>query len=462
MTDKNQDAGQETKLPLAGLRVIDISNVFSLPYAGGLMADLGAEVIKIEGPGRLDISRGGAFSGVYPDNEPGEDTWNRTSTYNLLNRGKKSLALDLRQPAAREVLADLIKVSDILAENFTPRVMRGWGLDYPNATKLNPNLIMLSCSGYGQEGPYAQYPAQATTQEATHGLVHVTGYRGDPVPQKAGQSFVDFLATWGLVIGTTLALRYRNRFGKGMWVDAAMYQLGCYMVSGHILDWEANKRLGDRIGNRHPWLAPQGCYRCAGTDEWCVVTVHDDEEWAALCRVIGKPDLVNDPSFATNAARRHNHDDIDEIIAHWMSGMTKMDAMHTLQAAGVRAGAVFNARDMHLDEHAKARSMIEKLKFPPERKIGTRAILGRPWRLSNLPLHVRGPGPRLGDHNREIIQGLLGYSDARYAELEQNGIVGNKPTDPRPVLEMSMDERVRQGRLQSWDPDFKEKLGLND
>ena len=124
---------------------------------------------------------------------------------------------------------------------------------------------MVSCSGYGPHGPYAQYPAQATTQEATHGLAHVTGYRGG-VPSKAGQSFVDFLATWALVMGTTLALRYRNRFGKGLWVDVAMYQLGCYMVSDRILDWEANKRLGERIGNRHPWLAPQGCYRCAGDD----------------------------------------------------------------------------------------------------------------------------------------------------------------------------------------------------
>ncbi len=444
-----------TRLPLAGLRIIDISNVFSLPYAAALLADLGAEIIKIEGPGRLDVSRGGAFSGVYPENEPGEDPWNRTSTFNLLNRGKKSLALDLSRPEGREVLKDLIRVGDVLMENFTPRVMRNWGLDYPNATKLKPDLIMVSCSGYGQQGPYSQYPAQATTQEATHGLAHVTGYRGG-VPSKAGQSFVDFLATWALVMGTTLALRYRRRFAKGLWVDVAMYQLGCFMVAERILDWEANRRLGERIGNRHPWLAPQGCYACAGNDQWCVVSVHDDEEWAALCRVIEQPELARDARYASNSQRMANHDALDAIIAAWMASVSKTEAMERLQAAGVRAGAVFDARDMHLDRHARARGLLEPIQFPPERGIGKRAIIGRPWRLSKTRLSVRGPAPTLGEHNRDVLQGILGYDDARYAALEQAGIIGTRPTKPRPVLRMSMDERIRQGRLAYWDPDYLE------
>jgi crotonobetainyl-CoA:carnitine CoA-transferase CaiB-like acyl-CoA transferase len=461
MTDDNQNEDQAARLPLAGLRVVDISNVFSLPYAAGLLTDLGAEVIKVEGPGRIDTTRGGNFSSMYADNEPGEDPWNRTAAYNLLNRGKKSITLDLRQPAGQEVLRDLIGVSDILAENFTPRVMRGWGLDYPNAIKLNPKLIMLSCSGYGRAGPYASYPGQATTMEATHGLTHITGYRGE-VPMKAGQSFVDFLASWALVMGTTLGVRYLNRFGKGVWIDVAMYQLGCYMVSDSILDWEANGRMSERIGNRHPWLAPQGCYRCAGDDDWCVVSIHDDEEWAGLCRTIGKPELAGDPRYASNDVRMRNHDEIDTIITAWTQGVSKFDAMHKLQAAGVRAGAVFDARDMHLDPHAKARGMLEKVKFPPERGIGERSIVGRPWRLSGLPLSVRGPAPSLGQHNQEVIQGILGYDDARYAELEQANVVATRPTKPRPIVHMDMEERIRRGRLASWDPDYKERLGIEE
>jgi formyl-CoA transferase len=454
-----ENAQQDPNLPLKGLRIVDISNVFSLPYAAGLLTDLGAEVIKIEGPGRLDVSRGGAFSGVHPDNVAGDDPWNRTSTFNLLNRGKKSVALDLSKPEGREVLKDLIRVSDVLMENFTPRVMRNWGLDYPNATKLKSDLIMVSCSGYGREGPFSPYPAQATTQEATHGLAYVTGYQGD-IPSKAGQSFVDFVATWSLVIGTTIGLRYRHRFGKGLWVDVAMYQLGCYMVADRVLDWEANRRLGERIGNRHPWLAPQGCYRCAGTDAWCAVSVRDDDEWAALCRVIGKPELATDPRYATNEARRAHHDAIDALIQDWMIHQTKFAAMETLQAAGVPAGAVYDARDMHEDPHLRSRGFLETVNFPPERKMGTRKIIGRPWKLSKVAVHNRGPGPCLGEHNREVLQGLLGYDDARLAELEQTGIIGNKPTNPRPVVFMDMEERVRRGRLAYWDPDYRERIGL--
>ncbi len=456
MTDSDQ-----TARPLAGIRVIDISNVISMPYAGGLMADLGAEVIKIERTARPDTTRTNPNSAVYPDNDPGEDPWNRTGTYNILNRGKKSLTLDLSQPAGRDILRELIQVSDILTENFTPRVMRGWGLDYPNASKLNPGLIMLSCSGYGREGPYAPYPGQATTMEATHGMAHVTGYRDEP-PSKAGQSFVDFLATWSLTMGVTMALRYRRRFGKGLWVDVGMYQLGCGMLSEYVLDWTANGRVGKRIGNRHPWLAPQGCYRCAGDDEWCVVSVHDDAEWAALCRAMERPGLANDTRFATNEARMRNHDAADAAISVWMAGMPKMEAMHTLQAAGVRAGAVFNGRDMHIDTHARARGMMETVKFPPERNIGERLMIGRPWRLNRMPLSIPGPAPTLGEHNRDVIQGLLGYDDARYAALEQSGIIGTKPTTSRPIVRLTMEERVRRGRLAAYDPNFKQRLGLED
>ncbi len=458
------DSGMEdatTKLPLEGLRIVDLSNVFSLPYASGLLADLGAEVIKVEGPGRIDLTRQGGLSGAYPDNQPGSDPWNRTSTFNLLNRGKKSLVLDLSRPAGREVLRDLIRVSDVLMENFTPRVMRDWGLDYPNASKITPALIIVSCSGFGRGGPYCQYPAQATTQEATHGLVDATGYRGG-IPSKAGQSFVDFLATWALVIGTLLGLRYRHRFGKGLWVDVGMYQLGCYMVSERILDWEVNGRHGERRGNRHPWLAPQGCYRCAGEDQWCVISVRDDEEWAALCRVIGRAELAHDNRFATNAGRIANHDEIDAMIGAWTAHLTKFEVMERVQGAGIPAGAVFDARDLHLNPHLRARRFLETVQYPPERGIGRRQIIGRPWRLNKTPLRARGPAPTLGQDNREVLQRILGYGEARYGELEEAGIIGTRPTKTRPVVHMDLDEHVRQGRLASWDPDFKDRLGTQD
>jgi crotonobetainyl-CoA:carnitine CoA-transferase CaiB-like acyl-CoA transferase len=448
------------RLPLEGIRIIDSSYVFAMPYAAGLLADLGAEVIKIEGPGRLDITRDGPFSGVPADNRPGDDPWNRTASFNLINRGKKSLLLDLSREEGREVLKDLIRVSDIFMENFTPRVMRRWGLDYPGMKQLKPDIIMVSNTGYGHgPGPYSQYPAQASTQEATHGLAHITGYRGD-MPSKAGQSYVDFLASWACVMGIALALRYRRRFGKGLWLDVSMYQMGCYTTSEYILDWLANGRLGERLGNRHPWYAPQGCYACAGDDQWCVISVRDDEEWAALCRVMGRPELVQDARFATNRGRIEHHDLIDASIAQWTRNFGKFEVMERLQEAGVPAGAVFDARDTNLNKHYWARGFLEMVQFPEERQMGKRVIMGRPWRLSKTPISVNGPGPVLGQHNRDVLQGILGYSEARYNALEQAGIIGNRPTNPRPPLHMEMDERVQQGRLAYYDPCFKKRLGI--
>jgi crotonobetainyl-CoA:carnitine CoA-transferase CaiB-like acyl-CoA transferase len=447
-----------TKLPLEGIRVIDSSYVFAGPYATGLLGDLGAEVIKIEGPGRPDVTRGGAFSGLWPDNEPAEDPWNRTSSYNLINRGKKSLVLDLSRKEGRDVLIDLIKVSDVLLENFTPRVMRGWGLDYPNMKRINPNMILISNTGYGHGGPYSSYPAQATSQEATHGLAGITGYPGGE-PSKAGQSYVDFLAAWACMTAALLGLRYRRRFGRGLWADIGMYQLGCYNVSEYVADWIANKTKARRVGNRHRQFAPQGCYRCAGDDAWCTLTVRDDEEWKALCGVIGKPELASDARFSTERARHANHDTIDEMISHWMRNVSKIEAMERLQAAGVPAGAVLDGRDLHFDPHLKARGLFEPIGFPEERKMGSqRKVIGRPWRFSRLPLHVRGPAPMFGQHNREIVCNILGYDEARYRELESSGIVTDKPRNLREPLDLTMDQRVELGRLAYWDRDYKERL----
>ena len=449
-----------TKRPLEGIRVIDSSYVFAGPYATGLLGDLGAEVIKIEGPTRPDFTRGGAFSGLLPDNEPKSDPWNRMSAYNLVNRGKKSVIVDLTRKEGREVLIDLIKVSDVIVENFTPRVMRGWGLDYPNMKKINPGIIMVSNTGYGRGGPYSEYPAQATTQEATHGLAAVTGYAGGE-PSKAGQSYVDFLAAWTIATAALLGLRYRRRFGRGLWADIGMYQLGCYNVSEYVLDSIANGVPGERIGNRHRQFAPQGCYRCAGTDAWCALSVRDDEEWGALCRVIGQAALAGDPRFSTAVARRANHDAIDVIITQWTTTVTKIEAMERLQAAGVAAGAVLDGRDLHFDPHLKARGLVEMVPYPEERGMGPRRpLIGRPWKFSANPLSITGPAPAYGQHNGEVLREILGYDESRCAALASAGIIVDTPVKPREVPNMSMDKRVEIGRLAYWDADYKERLGI--
>ncbi len=177
---------------------------------------------------------------------------------------------------------------------------------------------------------------------------------------------------------------------------------------------------------------------------------------------MGRPELAGNARFAGNAARMAHHDEIDAIIGAWSRHLTKYEAMERLQHAGVPAGAVFDVRDMHLDPHLRSRGLLETVQFPPERGIGKRRIIGRPWHLSKTKLGVRGPAPTLGQHNREVLQDILGYSDARYAELEQEGLVGTSPTKPRPPVNIHMDERVRQGRLASWDPDYQQRLGTQE
>jgi len=450
-----------TSLPLSGIRVLDSTYVFALPYAGGLLADMGAEVIKIEGPRRPDTTRSGGFSGAYPENELGDDWWNRPSTYNLLHRGKQSLTLDMTDPKGRELFMELVKVSDIVMENFTPRVMRGWGLDYPNLRKIKPDIILVSNTGYGHgDGPYANYPAQATTQEGTHGHCWVTGYPGEG-PSKAGASFVDFLSTWTSLFAMGAALRYRNQTGQGQWIDISMYQAGVMFLSEYIMDAQVNGREGERIGNRHPQRAPQGCYPAAGEDQWITLSVANEDEWQALCLLMGQDDLAIDPRFAALAARRDNHDALDQLIGAWTSRSDKYDLMHRLQGAGIAAGPVLTGKDVHFDPHYESRGFLERVTFPTERKIGTRPFMGRPYKFSKSPLKIQGPAPAYGQHNQPVLQDLLGISQEVYEGLVQDSIVATVPLTGEAQERLKPQQAVELGLLAAWDPDYKEKLGLD-
>ena len=449
------------KLPLDGVRVVDSSYVFSIPYAGALLADMGAEVIKVEGPGRPDPTRHGSFFSFFPENEVAEDWWNRASTYNLLQRGKLSITLDLTNEKARDLFRQLVSISDVVLENYTPRVMRNWGLDYQALRRIRPDLIMVSNTGYGHgEGPYSNYPAQATTQEATHGHCWITGYAGGP-PSKAGMSFVDYLSTWTAIFAIGAALLYRGRTGRGQWIDLAMYQAGAMFTSEYLMDFLANGRVGQRAGNRHPFRAPQGCYRARGDDEWIVLSVGSEDQWQALCRLMGRNDLAADPRFGDVPARIRYHDELDSLLNLWTSDYEKYQLMEMLQAAGVPAGPVFNNRDSHLDPHFRARGFLENVTFPEERGIGTRPFIGRPYKFSKSPLGIRGPAPSLGQHNLPVLTGLLGVAEEEYLALEKDAVIANVPTSGEPTIPEPIPQQLEKGLLAGWDPDYKEKLGIS-
>jgi crotonobetainyl-CoA:carnitine CoA-transferase CaiB-like acyl-CoA transferase len=214
------------------------------------------------------------------------------------------------------------------------------------------------------------------------------------------------------------------------------------------------------LGNDYMTASPSGTFR---TGKGLLnIAANQQQQFETLCRLIGRPELVSDQRFATEAARRANHDAIDEIITAWTKGITKIEAMERLQAAGVPAGAVLDGRDLHFDPQLKARGLLEMVNFPKEREMGSRRpIIGRPWRFSKVPAQVRGPAPTFGQHNREILSEVLGYDESRREALESAGIVAGKPVKPRPVLDMSMDERIELGRLAYWDRDYKKRLGID-
>ena len=451
------------RLPLEGIRVVDSSYVFALPYTGGMLADMGAEVIKVEGPGRPDVTRtaAGATFGSFPENDVGEDWWNRASGYNLVHRGKLSLTLDMTNERARDLFRELVRVSDVVMENYTPRVMRNWELDYSSLRKIKPDIIMLSNTGYGHgEGPYSGYPAQATTQEGTHGHCWITGYPGGP-PSKAGTSFVDFVAASTAVFAVGAALRYRNRTGRGQWIDLAMYQAGTMLTSEYIMDYMVNGRMGERIGNRHPYRAPQGCYRACGEDEWVVLSVGSDAEWKGLCELMGKDDLLQDERFRDGLSRVKYHDELDSIISQWTTKYGKYQLMEMLQGVGIAAGPVFNNRDTNLDPHLKARGFLERVSYPQERGIGTRPLIGRPYRFSKSPVKIQGPAPTFGQDNGRVLMELLGVSEAEYQALAREIVISTVPTSGEPAIPASIEEQMEKGRLAGWDPDYREKLGIS-
>ena len=284
--------------PLKNIRVLDLSRVFAMPFAGANLADMGAEVIKIDTcqPQFMDTTR--TITGPFPDNQPGELWWEQGGTFQNLNRGKRCLTLDLRSEESQKIIKDLVGVCDVVLENFTPRVMARFELDFESLRANKPDLIMVSNTGYGHSGPWSNFGAMASALEPTHGTGAFMGYMEEEedgrlvegeVPNKMGNSYSDFLATWTALGALMAALLRRARTGQGQWIALAMYQTGTTVIGTGLLDFAFNGRRTLRIGNRHPFWSPHGVYPCQGRDQWVAIAVGSDEEWQAVCQAIGNP-----------------------------------------------------------------------------------------------------------------------------------------------------------------------------
>jgi len=457
-------------LPLSDIRVLDLSRVFAMPYAGAYMADLGAEVIKVDSCQAQFMDTTRTLNGPYPDNDPGEKYWDRAGTFQTLNRGKRSVTLDLRSDAALDIVKQLVSVSDIVLENFTPRVMRRFGLDYSNLKEVRPDLIMVSNTGYGHGGPWTNFGAMATALEPTHGTGAFMGYLntgpdtgagdggndgelGGTVPNKIGNSYTDFLASWTAQLAVMACLIHRARTGQGMWIDLAMYQVGVSFLGEGLLDYAFNGRAARRLGNRHPSMSPHGCYPCLGEDQWVALAVRDDTEWLAFCRALGQPEMAGDSRFSQPLQRWRNQDALDAMIARWTGTQTSYQVMETLQAVGVPAGPVLNARQLLADAHWRERGYFETVEHPPETGLGRREYVSRGWRLSDAAVHIRSGAPPLGDSNGHVLEELLGLDGPEIQKLENDGVIGSQPIGGSAAGAVPLQTQAELGWIVSYDSD---------
>lgn len=416
------------ELALAGLRVLDVTQVAVGPYATMLLGFMGAEVIKVESCSRMDISRGAAHpgphgEGLYPQGEPGERPWNRTGHYVHRNVNKLSLTLDLATARGKELFRQLASRCDVLVENYRASVMDRLGLGYVALSQVNPQLIYLKISSQGATGPERDYGSLGSTLEQTAGLASVTGYE-DGMPSMTNETYPDPVVGM-LAVGVLMAaLRQRRQTGKGTFIDLAQREVTVAMLGEYVVDYARTGRVPGPTGNRHPLYVPQGVYPCLGEDAWLAITVTSDVTWQALCRAIEQPSLADDPRFATALARRQHQAAIDQVLTAWTREQEHLQAMHRLQAYGVPAGAVLQGGETIVDPHLEARGFWDVVEHP---EVGVYKQVSTPWRLSKSPRRMTSPAPSLGEHNTSVLGNLLGCSQQDIAALAAQGIIGTQP-----------------------------------
>jgi len=452
------------KLPLKGTRILDLGSAWAVPIATKPLALLGAEVIHIESCQRPDISR----FGTHVDNETTGSFWETGGRHHSINLSKLGITLDLTKEAGVQIFRELVKVSDVVAENFSPRVMKNLGLDYHSLRELKPDIIMLSSSAFGHTGPWANYVGWGMSLEPISGISHLTGYTDRP-PNKSTIPYTDVPAALHATFAILAALYHRRKTGQGQFIDLSQYEVAVQQSGEALMDYVLNHRIEGRMGNRHSSMAPHGVYRCQGNDKWVAISVSSDAEWQALCEAMGNPPWTEEERFWDALSRWRNQDELDGLIEKWTMTKDHREAMHTLQKAGVPAGAVFTSKELLLDPHLKERGffhLITHPQLPGMERVGMRPIPGLPWKMSGtieLDLH---PAATLGQHNEYVLIELLGFSKERIADLTEKGVIGTAPLAEEappgsmPTVPLSLMKEL--GYIEEYDDDFMDILGLKE
>ncbi len=392
--------------PLAGLKVIELGQLIAGPFAAKTLADFGADVIKVETPETGDPLRKWRML------KDGTSVW-----WQVQSRNKRSVALDLKQPDAQEIVRRLVTESDVLIENFRPGAMEGWGLGPDMLQALNPRLIMLRISGYGQTGPYRDRPGFGVVAEAMGGLRHLTAEPGR-VPVRVGVSIGDTLAALHGVIGVLMALHHRNSAGVGQVIDVALYEAVFNCMESLLPEYSAFGAVRGPGGSALPGIAPSNAYRCKDGG-YALIAGNGDSIYKRLMRTIDRDDLGNDPALKDNAGRVARVEEIDHATGLWTAQRSVTDVLAALEAASVPAGRIYTIADIATDPHYQARGMLQSVRLSDG---STLTVPGIVPKLSVTPGSQQHNAPELGQDTDEVLRGI-GLSAAQIQALKDKGIV---------------------------------------
>ncbi len=389
---------------LEGVRVLELGQLIAGPFCGQLFADLGAEVIKIELPGRGDPMR---------DWGRGEPLW-----WPVIARNKKCITLDVRTEQGNAIIGELVEQADIVLENFRPGTMEKWGLGYADLARINKGIIMVRVSGYGQHGPYSERAGYGGIGEAMGGLRYIVGDPSTP-PSRVGISIGDTLAAMFATIGALSALQFRQRTGQGQVVDSAIYEAVLGVMESMVPEYNQLGIIRERTGSILEKIAPSNVYPTADND-MIIMGANQDSVFARLCEAMQQPELAADERFSTHIARGKNQAELDELIFAWSIKFTADDLLALLEKHAVPAGRIYRVPDMLNDEHFSARESIVDVGHPKYDNLKMQNVFPR---LSATPGNIKWTGPELGQHNQEIYQELLDYSPSDLERMSQDKII---------------------------------------
>lgn len=398
--------------PLAGVRLLAFTTGAAGPTVAKQLAEFGAQVINIESRRHPDTHRGGA----------NQARWNVSPTYIKLHRNKLSFTVNLTTEAGRELVARLVRVSDVVLDNFSLGVMGRWGLDYENLRRLRPDIIAISLKGLGSTGPHAPYVTWGPNLTALFGLTHLWNHPDASLPTaEARAQHPDFMSGVCGAFAVMAALIHRQKTGEGQFIDGAQVEAGASLLGPLYMEYTLNGNPPQPRGNQHVAAAPHGAYRCRGDDRWCTIAVYTDGDWARCRRALGDPPWAADARFQTLLGRRRHRAELDGLVESWTEQRDAYEVMRLLQAAGVEAGVVQDVEDQfERDEQYRARGFLVELQEP---ELGPLVTEGVPIHLSETPGAVHTHAPLLGEHTEQLCRDVLGLSAEEIGYLTEQKVL---------------------------------------